>query len=348
LTPDRSIESLYEELVEQGVLVRPPKVHMHDFLGEFNYLGTVLRQRNLEPQISLHDVRRVVTEYCILPMGSQKVHELVPHVKSVLLTGPEGVGKRHLVNAICTETGANLFDLSANTIAGKYPGKSGLTMLIHMVMKVGKSLQPSVIFMGDAEKTFLKKVPKTDTSDPKRLKKDLPKTLKGWKPEDRLLLIGTTSKPLDCDTKGLCGLYQKIVLIPRPEYASRQVILRHLVIKHGGTITTALDISSLAKVTDGFTVGQIEAVIKTVLTDRRLSQMAKKAITASEFLSPLSTRDPVYKQDEDNFAEFFKKTPLGKKRAKAMKGDDEDDGGKGGKGKKGKKSGKKGKKGKKN
>ena len=48
------------------------QVHMTDFLGEFNYLGTVLRQRNLEPQVSLHDVRRVVTEYCILPMGSQK------------------------------------------------------------------------------------------------------------------------------------------------------------------------------------------------------------------------------------------------------------------------------------
>ena len=93
--------------------------------------------------------------------------------------------------------------------------------------------------------------------------------------------------------------------------------------------------------------GQIDAVIKAVLTDRRLSQMAKKAITASEFLGPLSSRDPVYKQDEDNFAEFFKKTPLGKKRAEAMKGDGDDDGGKGGKGKKGAKSGKKGKKGKK-
>ena len=90
-----------------------------------------------------------------------QVHELGGkdrHIKSVLLAGPEGVGKKHLINAVCTETGANLFDLSADTIAGKYPGKSGLTMLIHMVMKVGKALQPSVIFIGDAEKTFLKKV----------------------------------------------------------------------------------------------------------------------------------------------------------------------------------------------
>ena len=220
-------------------------------------------------------------------------------------------------------------------------------MLIHMVMKVGKALQPSVIFINDAEKTFLKKVPKTDTSDPKRLKKDLPKTLKGWKPEDRLLLVGTSSKPLDCDLKGLCGLYQKIILIPRPDYGSRQIMLRYMITKYGGTITQVLDMSTLARVANGFTGGQIEGVVKAVLTDRRLSQMAKKPITASEFLAPFSTRDPVMKGDEDVFAEFFKKTPLGKKRAKAMKGDDDDEGGKGGKGKKGKKSGKKGKKGKK-
>ncbi|XP_063728369.1 dynein regulatory complex protein 11-like [Symsagittifera roscoffensis] len=273
---------------------------------------------------------------------------MAAHVKSVLIMGPEGVGKRLLVNAICTETGANLFDLSAETIAGKYPGKSGLTMLIHMVMKVGKALQPSVIFINDAENTFLKKVPKKDELDPKRLKKDLPKTLKGWKPEDRLLLVGTTNKPQDSDHKGLCGLYQKIILVARPDYGSRQILFRVLIDKYGGTITNALNISDLARISDGFTGGLIEAAIKSVLTDRRLSQMSKKPITASEFLNPLSVRSQVFESDEKEFAEFFsKKTPLGKKRAKAMKGDDEDDGGKGGKGKKGKKSGKKGKKGKK-
>ena len=76
LTPDRSIESLYEELVEQGIIVRPPKVLIKDFLGEFNYSGAVLRQRNVEPQVSAHDVRRAITEYCILPMGSQRVSDL--------------------------------------------------------------------------------------------------------------------------------------------------------------------------------------------------------------------------------------------------------------------------------
>lgn len=68
--------------------------------------------------------------------GSQTVHEKAPLVKALLLAGPAGVGKKMLVDAICTETGANLFNLSASNIAGKYPGKSGLQMMLHMVLKV--------------------------------------------------------------------------------------------------------------------------------------------------------------------------------------------------------------------
>lgn len=94
--------------------------------------------------------------------GSQNVHEKAPLIKSLLLAGPHGTGKRMLVNIICTETGANLFDLSAENIADKYPGKDGLRMLIHLVFKVGRLLQPSVILINDCEKMFKKKLPKTD------------------------------------------------------------------------------------------------------------------------------------------------------------------------------------------
>ena len=55
----------------------------------------------------------------------------------LMITGPDGVGKKMLVHAICTETGANLFNLSPANVAGKFNGKAGLNMLLHMVFKVG-------------------------------------------------------------------------------------------------------------------------------------------------------------------------------------------------------------------
>lgn len=87
-------------------------------------------------QIVSGDIRQLIAEYCILPLGNQVLREFTPLVRSVLIAGPHGSGKKFLVNAICTELGATLFDITPANIAGKYPGKSGLIMLVHLISKV--------------------------------------------------------------------------------------------------------------------------------------------------------------------------------------------------------------------
>lgn len=57
--------------------------------------------------------------------------------------------------------------------------------------------------------------------DPKRLKKDLLKSLKLIKGEDRVLIVGTTKDPQSAELKSFCKMYSKIILIPRPDYGSR-------------------------------------------------------------------------------------------------------------------------------
>lgn len=341
LTPDRSIESLYEELVMQGIIIPSPKVNLFDYLGDYGYLGTILRQAGSEPMPSLSDIRRVITLFAILPLGSTFVHEKSPLIKSILLAGPRGTGKKMLVHAICTETGASLFDLSAPNLVGKYGGKEGLKMLMHLIMKVGRAIQPSVFYIGDCERMFKKKIPKTDPTNPKRLTKDLPKVIKTIKNEDRILLVGTSRCPYEAEMKPLSNLYQKIILVPRPDYSSRYKIWQKMVPENRGQVTSNFDMTSLAKLSDGYTPGHIISVIQTVLTDRRVNQQAKKPLQAIEFLTPLARIDPIFKEEEEVFKEWYTKTPLGKKRIKAAKGDDEEDGGKGSKTKKGKKGKKK-------
>ncbi|XP_077079719.1 dynein regulatory complex protein 11-like isoform X3 [Siphateles boraxobius] len=341
LTADRTTESLFEELVEQELLKKAENVKLKDYLGDYSYLGTTLRQSDIEPMPSLSDVRQVVALYAVLPLGSQAVHEKAPLVKSILLVGPSGVGKKMLVHAICQETGANLFDLSPLNVAGKYPGKSGLQMMLHLVFKVARLMQPSVIWIGDAEKMFYKKVPKDEKElDPKRLKKDLPKILKSIKGEDCVLIVGTTNDPHSADLKSLCKFYNKIILIPRPDYASRYVMWKELIKKNGGELTSVLDLSSLAKISDGYTQSHMVQVVRSILTERRIQQLPKRPLTASEFVPPLAKIDPVFQEEEESLKNWYAKTPLGKKRIKAALGKEGDEespktGGKGGK-KKGK------------
>uniref|UniRef100_A0A2I3HWT2 IQ motif containing with AAA domain 1 n=1 Tax=Nomascus leucogenys TaxID=61853 RepID=A0A2I3HWT2_NOMLE len=321
LTADRTIESLYKELVEEGLLIQALKVNLSDYIGDYSYLGTTLRQVSVEPMPSLLDVRQLITLYGIWPLGSAAVHEKAPLVKSLLLAGPSGVGKKMLVHAICTETGANLFNLSSSNIAGKYPGKNGLQMMLHAVFKVARQLQPSVVWIEDTEKTFYKKVPNAEKmNEPKRLKKHLPQILKLLKPDDRILIVGTTRRPFDAELQSFCKVYQKIILVPRPDYASRYVLWKQIIERNGGVLTSALNVSCLAKVTDGFTQGHIVKVVKGVLTDQRIRRQIHKPLTAVEFIMAIASMNPVYKEEEESFKNWYAKTPLGKKRALAITG----------------------------
>ncbi|NWU68779.1 DRC11 protein, partial [Pterocles burchelli] len=309
----RTIDSLYRELVEEGLLIKAKTVNLSDYVGKYSYLGTTLGQVDVEPMPSLADVRQLIALYGILPLGSQTVHEKAPLVKALLLAGPAGVGKKMLVHAICTETGANLFNLSASNIAGKYPGKSGLQMMIHMVLKVAKQWQPSVVWIGDTEKIFSKAVPKGELEmSPKRLEKILPKFLKALKAQDRVLLVGTTNRPFDANLKPFCKVYQKIILIPRPDYASRFAVLwKHIILQNGGEITNALNISCLAKLSDGFTQGHIVQAVQAVLSELRLLQMTRKPLSTDEFMTSLATQHPVYKEEEETFKVTLRATLIG-------------------------------------
>ncbi|XP_024085747.1 IQ and AAA domain-containing protein 1 [Cimex lectularius] len=317
LTPDRTTESLFEELVTHGIIRKYPEVSISSFLGERSYANHELRSRGLDPLPSLGDIRQVILEYCILPLGSPHAHKNSPLVRSILLAGPQGSGKRLLVNAICTETGATLFDLSPANIVGKYPGKSGLVMLLHLVSKVSRLLQPSVILIDSAEKTFMKKVPKTDKTDPKRLKKDLAKLVKGIGPDDQVLVIGTSRLPWECDQKLLVQAYHKLIFVPRPDYASLSLLWNDQLFQYAG-LSRQFNTSSLARLADGYTVGSILAAIKDVLTCKRVLQLRMHQLTHAEIINVLCKREPVYREEEEEFLNWYSKTPIGRKKQRAL------------------------------
>lgn len=79
------------------------------------------------------------------------------------------------------------------------------------------------------------------------------------------------------------------------------VLWRHIIQRHGGVITNTLNISCLAKVSDGFTQGHVVQAVRSVLTDRRLRQQPRKPLVAVEFVAALSSQSPVYQEEEDSF-----------------------------------------------
>ncbi len=92
---DKSEYECLLELIQHGIVKKLPPTSLKDFIGEFNYIHSMLddiKDTPYDPSMAL--IRQLVTEYIIFPLGSLLVRQRFPeHVRSFLFYGPTGTGK---------------------------------------------------------------------------------------------------------------------------------------------------------------------------------------------------------------------------------------------------------------
>ncbi|CAG9764660.1 unnamed protein product [Ceutorhynchus assimilis] len=314
LTADRMTEDLFQELVNNGIIRTYPEGRLDEFVGDFSYKNAVLRAREFDPPASILDVRQAITLNCIQPLGV----EVMKKPRSVLIAGPRQSGKDLLANAIFNHTKCVLFDLSPEVTADIYPGNKGLAMLIHLVTKMSKLLQPSIIYFDRAERLFYKKVPKEEKDlDPKRVGKKLVKgIIKTIKPEDRVLVLGTTGAPWLAQAAKLKKAFERAILIPRPDYGSVYLWWRELLRPYHG-VDRNFNFTSLATMTENQPYPVLKKIVKDVLTPRRIIKLKYNPLKAQELIGPFIDEqiEPISDKEWKKYTKWYNKTPLGKERA---------------------------------
>jgi SpoVK/Ycf46/Vps4 family AAA+-type ATPase len=266
---------------------------------------------------SAAQIRQNLTEYAVLPLGSNIVRSKTPHVRSVMLYGPKGSGKTMLVSAIAKETGALLLNLSPSNLVGKFSGKNGPTKLIHMAFLLGKAsqYQPILIYIDECEQIFQGGSKKKISSEgPTRFKKDLVTYIKALEKEDRLFIIGTSSDPSLGDPKEYKSFFDKFLHIPYPDYASRMLLWKTCILetikKHAkilgikAMVHDELNLSTLAHISEGYSSGGIVKAIETTLTSRRVECLDKRKLREDEFIGALSRETATFVDDNEKFKAF--------------------------------------------
>lgn len=145
------------ELVKNQIVKRLPPANLKDFLGEFNYIASMMDDPKDTPRPpSMALIRQLVTEYIIFPLGSALVRKRHPEeVRSVLFYGPAGTGKTQVVRAVAKETRAIVYDLSAIIVKDVYNAdKKESEKMVAMVMMSAKKYAPSLIYIDECEKIF--------------------------------------------------------------------------------------------------------------------------------------------------------------------------------------------------
>ena len=298
-----------------------------DFKGAFDYLGHIKlaqlhRRRDkygrcVVPEPSYPQIRQNLTEYAILPNGSKFVKSQTPHIRSVLLYGPAGVGKTMLVEAVASHLNAIILDLSVANVEGKFQeGKTGHLKLLHMAFSVAKdpTMQPAVIYIDDVDMMFAGKKKKA-TEGPERFKADLGKYIRSIEKNHSVIVIGCTSlrsgdkdpkNRLQGDSKELNGCFDRKLYIPAPNYGTRKMLWGDMIRKHTKRqIPEDFDTSTLVQISEGYTCASIVKVVKSVLSDRRVEMLDKKPLREFEFINGLSRQQQLYDDKADAFINFM-------------------------------------------
>ena len=224
------------------------------------------------PELSLAQVRQIVTLQCALPLAARGAHSKLREVRptAALIYGPVGSGKKMLVEAVAQEAGAVLFTLSPSALVGKYPGKEA-DAAVHAVFAAAKAGAPAVLHIDHIEKVFIRdekrsaQLAELDGELPCRLRTQLFIETAALKPEDGVLILGTSEQPHACvgsDESDFISFFQILIKIPIPDARSRRSMIAAFAAAQGVHVGSWEQLSAVAMVLDGYSSGQLKNIVR--------------------------------------------------------------------------------------
>ncbi|XP_033159658.1 dynein regulatory complex protein 11 [Drosophila mauritiana] len=328
MTGDRTLESLYNELKDAGIIEEIGHRDFDEFITDFNFVADDTRDEDglttLGP--AKGDIKMVIQE-SMLGMGEFDV----PKPKSLLLIGPLNSGKRLLCEIIASELDAVFMNLSPENT---YKYAKDLKYFLHVILKVAKAFQPTIMYIEEAHRLFWKKVPPEAVDiNPKLLGTSLAsKILKPLKKNDKIVLVGTSNMPWAANG-GIKRAFQKVLLIPKCDYGTSFLLWLELMTENAPDDMKEYAYSALARVLQAYNSGDIDDNVKETLNIDRRMRLKNEALDPNEFLEYFLSKNepPIFPPDEkimDKFDKWFgsanklqklRKSYMAQKLAKATK-----------------------------
>jgi transitional endoplasmic reticulum ATPase len=262
----------------------------------------------------LDEVKKELHEAVELPMedpGSFTRLGIKPP-RGVLLFGAPGTGKTLLARAIATESKANFISIKGPEIMSKWVGES--EKAVRMIFKKAKQVSPSIVFLDELDAIAPKRGSHFDSGATERVVNQLLTSMDGLEDMENVMVIGATNRPDIVDPALLRpGRFDKLILIPVPDEASRMKILQ---VHTKDMPLEKVDLAAISKKLDGYVGADIENLCREAgLAALRKSKTAAK-VTSEHFEEALASMRPSITPDVVRYYEnMFKqlKTAMSKK-----------------------------------
>ena len=223
----------------------------------------------------LEDIKRALREYVELPLTRPDLMDKyrVKTGKGLLLFGPPGCGKTHVMRAAANELNVPMQIINGPELVSALAGQSEAA--VRDILYRARENAPSIVFFDEIDALASKDSMKTP--EVSRAVSQFLTEMDGLRAKDKVIIVATTNRPQTLDPALLRpGRFDKILYVPPPDFRARSDIFRiHLRdVPQDGKV----DHQTLALMSDGFSGADISFVVDESKLIALREQLAREAI----------------------------------------------------------------------
>ncbi len=315
---------LEQERIPVEVL-KKMEVRMEDFMNAYKEITpTAVREVYIEiPKVrwsdigGLESVKQELREAVEWPLKyPDRFKKLgIKPPKGVLLYGPPGCGKTLLAKAVATESEANFIAVRGPELMSKWVGETERG--IREVFRKARTAAPAIVFFDEIDALVPRRgLGYADSGVTERAVSQLLTELDGIAVLEDVVVIGATNRPDILDPAVLRpGRFDRLIYVPPPDEKARLEIFK--IHTRGMPLAEDVDLERLAKITQGYSGADIEAVCREAAMNALRRDIKAEEVTWADFEAALKKVGPSITPDVEKWYKEFaqrsrkvQKTPM--------------------------------------
>ncbi|MBR9682569.1 MAG: AAA family ATPase, partial [Candidatus Aenigmarchaeota archaeon] len=243
----------------------------------------------------LEDVKESLKEAVEWPLNNPESFTRlgIKPPRGIMMYGPPGCGKTHIVKALAGEAGVNFISVKGPELMSKWVGESEKG--VRDVFKRAKQVAPTIIFFDEIDSLAPRRGLNSGSRAHEQVVSQLLTEMSGIEDMNGVVVVAATNRPDIVDPALLRpGRFDRLIYVPAPNEETRKEILE---VHTKNVPMKKINLDDLSIKTKGYSGADLEALVREAALDALRSDMNSKEVTQKNFDMALKDIKPSITDD---------------------------------------------------